>query len=71
MENDWLAAEAAMAANQTMSYRGVTPAMSVFGILPREGLQLQQGEGVAQEERDQHPGGDRSTCHCLEALDGD
>ena len=36
VENDWLAAEAAMAANQTMSYRGVTPAMSVFGILPRD-----------------------------------
>lgn len=35
VENDWLAAESAMAANQTMSYGGVTPAMAVFGILPR------------------------------------
>ena len=43
-ENDEMAGEAAMAHNITLSYGGVTPAMCVFGTLPR-GFYEEHGRG--------------------------
>ena len=45
LENDEMAGEAAMAHNITLSYGGVTPAMCVFGTLPR-GFYEEDGRGI-------------------------
>ena len=45
LENEEMAGEAAMAQNITLSYGGVTPAMCVFGTLPR-GFYEEDGRGI-------------------------
>eukprot|EP00435_Cladocopium_sp_Y103_P043141 s692_g12.t1 len=46
---DEIGRESAMAQNLTLSYKGVTPAMSVFGVLPR-GFYEVESEGVLSYE---------------------